>query len=223
MLEKNIYEKLWKIGICIILFMNLVIIVFLFLDGKDLFTSEVTRNNYLYEDGKIRFINPKQVLSIISDIGLLSAFSISIISSLIVLIGRRKSKVLVGGKILLNILLLFVTIITSGLLFLSYEDSSLLASDAEYSPKYYDFSNENRKIVICETSYLLGGWGSVYQIYDDNTAWCIGKFYTDDGYRNNGKYQINWTDDGITVIYDDGSGLGKKHYSEKSFGWVDVE
>ncbi len=70
-----------------------------------------------------------------------------------------------------------------------------------YEPEYYEFSQDEHRIVVCEESWQSGGWGTVYQVNADNTAYVIGEFITDDGYRNYGEYEIEWLDEGVNVRY----------------------
>ena len=78
-------------------------------------------------------------------------------------------------------------------------DGSNFAS--KYSPEYYEYCQDDKRIVVCEYSWLLGGFGSVYQITPDDRMIEIGQFGTDDGYRNHGKYDIKWEEDGISLTY----------------------
>lgn len=71
----------------------------------------------------------------------------------------------------------------------------------DYDPQCYTFTDGQHTIVIEETSYLLGGWGTVYQVKDDNTAVVIGTFSTDDGLRNRGVYKIIWSEDSAEITY----------------------
>ena len=66
--------------------------------------------------------------------------------------------------------------------------------DKSYHPEYYPFSNGQHSIVIEEKSFLLGGFGTVYQVKKNGEAHVIGSFQTDDGGRNNGDYTIQWSD-----------------------------
>ena len=76
-----------------------------------------------------------------------------------------------------------------------------------YDTDYYAFSNNGRIIVICEEAFLLGGWGRVYQIDNDNIAIEIGRFGTDDGHKNGGDYKIEWYDDYALIHYYDGNNM----------------
>lgn len=70
-----------------------------------------------------------------------------------------------------------------------------------YNPEYYEYSHDDKRIVVCEYSWLLGGFGSVYQVTPDDRMIEIGHFGTDDGYRNQGQYDIEWEEDGVRLTY----------------------
>lgn len=74
-------------------------------------------------------------------------------------------------------------------------------TDEDYSRSYYKFTDGHHTIVIEEESFLLYGGGTIYQIQDDNKAIVLNTFSTDDGGRNNGKYEIDWHDDYVEVTY----------------------
>lgn len=81
--------------------------------------------------------------------------------------------------------------------------SKVLVTDinVNYEPCYFEFSKDGHDIVICERAWGYGGYGDVYQIEDDGTAYKIGAFTTDNGYRNEGNYTFEWTQDGVTVHF----------------------
>ncbi len=83
--------------------------------------------------------------------------------------------------------------------------SVLVGSSSDTDPKCFEFTDNKHNIVIEEESWLLGGWGNIYQVYDDGSAKKLNSFSTDDGYRNNGSYEITWYDDhaDITFTFDD--------------------
>ncbi len=72
-------------------------------------------------------------------------------------------------------------------------------------PKCFEFTDGKHTIVIEEESWLLGGWGTIYQVNDDDTALKLKGFSTDDGYRNQGNYDIKWHDDSADITYDNGN------------------
>ena len=75
-----------------------------------------------------------------------------------------------------------------------------------YDPKCFEFSDGEHTVVIEEESWLLGGWGNIYQVNDDGSAQRLSRFSTDDGHRNEGNYDINWHDDSADITYDNGNG-----------------
>lgn len=87
----------------------------------------------------------------------------------------------------------------------------------DYYPVCYEFTDGQHKIVIEEESFLLYGGGTVYQIDDDNNAFVIGHISTDDGGRNNGKYDIKWSDDGCEITYDYCNGEHTKQTEKVKF------
>ncbi len=71
----------------------------------------------------------------------------------------------------------------------------------DLDPQCYTFTDGQHTIVIEETSFLFSGTGTIYQVKGDNTAVVIGTFGTDDGLRNQGVYQIIWSEDGAEITY----------------------
>lgn len=68
----------------------------------------------------------------------------------------------------------------------------------------FEFTDGNHKIVIQESSFLLSGHLSVFQINKDHTAEGIGGAGTDDGYRNYGNYEIEWFDEYVKITFCNG-------------------
>lgn len=98
-----------------------------------------------------------------------------------------------------------VTALCTVILFFGWfisEDSLL----GDYDPKCFEFSDGEHTVVIEEESWLLGGWGNIYQVNDDGSAQRLSRFSTDDGFRNEGSYDINWHDDSADITYDNGNG-----------------
>lgn len=79
--------------------------------------------------------------------------------------------------------------------------SCTISYEYDYNPQYFEFTDGQHIIVIEEESYLLYGGGTVFQIKNDNQAVMLGKFTTDDGGRNNGKYDIRWYDKYAEITY----------------------
>jgi hypothetical protein len=82
----------------------------------------------------------------------------------------------------------------------------LVESSSDTDPKCFEFSDGEHTVVIEEESWLLGGWGNIYQVNDDGSAQRLSRFSTDDGFRNEGNYDINWHDDSADITYDNGNG-----------------
>lgn len=73
-----------------------------------------------------------------------------------------------------------------------------------YKAEYYTFSNENREIVIEERTYMNQGMGDVYLKDDDSSLRLIGMFDTGNGVRNNGEYELEWSEDKVSITYSSG-------------------
>ena len=76
----------------------------------------------------------------------------------------------------------------------------------DYDSKCFEFSDAQHTVVIEEESWLLGGWWNIYQVNDDGSAEYLRGFSTDDGYRNNGNYDIRWYDDRADITFNNGNG-----------------
>lgn len=98
-----------------------------------------------------------------------------------------------------------VTALCTVILFFGWfisEDSLL----GDYDPKCFEFSDAQHTVVIEEESWLLGGWGTVYQVEESGKAVVLKDFTTDDGYRNEGNYDIRWSDDSAEITFNNGQG-----------------
>ena len=73
-------------------------------------------------------------------------------------------------------------------------------------PKCFEFSDGEHTIVIEEEAFMFGGWGTVYQVEESGKAVVLKGFTTDDGYRNEGNYDIRWSDDSAEITFNDGQG-----------------
>ena len=98
-------------------------------------------------------------------------------------------------------LMWLTTIVCLVLILISSAVAHGSADDRSYDPAYYPFTHEQHHIVIEETSSLLGGFGTVYQVHENGDALVIGRFATDDGGRNNGRYTIHWNDTYADITY----------------------
>ena len=73
-------------------------------------------------------------------------------------------------------------------------------------PKCFEYTDGQHTMVIKEESWLLGGWGTVYQVEESGKAVVLKGFTTDDGYRNEGNYDIRWSDDSADITFNNGQG-----------------
>ena len=82
---------------------------------------------------------------------------------------------------------------------------------SDKDPSYFRFDSpvNNRSIVICEHEHSEGGYGDIYQIQGDR-AEKIGRFTTDEGFRNGGRYKFEWTASQVTVTYRTGGSTSKE-------------
>ncbi|MCQ2475472.1 MAG: hypothetical protein MJ173_06155 [Clostridia bacterium] len=78
------------------------------------------------------------------------------------------------------------------------------------SADYHEFitPDEKHEIVVCEKSFLLGGWGEIYEKTSPLTLKLLGEYTTDDGFMpfSSGNYRFEWRDNGFELFYDFGSG-----------------
>ncbi len=78
------------------------------------------------------------------------------------------------------------------------------------STVYHEFSSPDGKheIIVCEESFLLGGWGKVYEKSSPITLKLLGNYSTDDGFMpfSSGNYRFEYRDNGFDLYYLFGSG-----------------
>lgn len=89
--------------------------------------------------------------------------------------------------------------------------------------QYYEYECDEHTIVICETSQMMTGGIHVYQVEDCNIAYEIGRCSTDDGYQNDGKYELKWDENGLYIGYYFDHGYGEELKKEAYFEWIDWE
>lgn len=111
----------------------------------------------------------------------------------------------------------FSFLLCSGILLFSDVLVAGLWTKQDYAPAYYAFSDGIHTIVIEETSFLLYGGGTVYQINEDQEAVVLHTFRTDDGGRNNGQYEISWQDDYAEITYHTFSAKDSRHTDRITF------
>lgn len=124
----------------------------------------------------------------------------------------------IGIAVLLGIYSLFVTAVGVDL-------GTYNHSDFWLSAQYYEYECDEHTIVIRETSEFKVGGFDVYQVEKFNIAYEIGGDATDDGYQNDGEYELKWTEDGLYVGFYFDSGhreeLKREVYCEW-FEWEDL-
>lgn len=113
-------------------------------------------------------------------------------------VNKIRNKVRICGSVSFTVFLVVFSYVTSGL---SLVFTQGFWSDSDYNPQYYKFTDNNHTIVIEERSFLLYGGGTIYQIHDNNTVSVIGRISTDDGGRNHGRYDIEWSENGAEITY----------------------
>ena len=77
------------------------------------------------------------------------------------------------------------------------------------SNRYFEYTSNDQKheIVVNEKSFLLGGWGDIYEKTSFCTMKKVGEYTTDDGFcpfTNNAFYFV-WNEKGFELHYDYGS------------------
>ena len=128
--------------------------------------------------------------------------------------GRRMRK-----RVLLKVATSLIALILGSLgLFKiqQYREYVKYGSDRTCGAEYYMLSHEDRRVVVREWNFLLGGGAEVYQLMEDGSLVQIGNFDTDDGYRHRGNYDVSWKEDGVTFKYYVGSTIQKENCQ-----WVD--
>lgn len=126
------------------------------------------------------------------------AVEILLIVAAIVLIPKIKNieKAHRTRNIIISIVLIPVSVVI-----IFFSKTIVVGFENDYGAEYFEFEDEDRKVVICEESWEQSGWGTIYQVEEDGTAYIIGEFVTDDGYRNNGEYDWEWNEDGVNIRY----------------------
>lgn len=154
--------------------------------------------SYFYEYGKIISHSWHDIFNTVTGVLFICMPILAFIASLCLVISKLKLK----EKIALRLLSVWlIEIICSIIILYSNVIVSGLWSKNDFDPLCYEFTDGRHKIVIEETSFLLSGGGTIYQIKNGNEAVIIGGISTDDGARNNGNYDIEWYDDFAEITY----------------------
>lgn len=154
--------------------------------------------SYEYVNKRIEKHSWYDSYEIISDIICLFELLITIIATIVFIIAKIKTHEKIIKKTISLWLMLVVSTIA---LLLSNTVVIGLSDENDYNPKYYEFSDNQHKLVFEERSFLLYGGGYIFQIQDDDSAILLERFTTDDGGRNNGMYNVVWFDDHAEITY----------------------
>lgn len=125
-------------------------------------------------------------------------FGVTIISTIVFIIAKVQIKEKILKK---TISLWFIFVISTIMLLFSNIVVTGLYDENDYSPEYFEFSDNKHTLVIEEKSFLFDGKGYVFQIQDDNSAILLEYFSTDDGGRNLGMYDIAWFNNYAEITY----------------------
>lgn len=162
--------------------------------------SDVPANeSYTYENGVIVVHSWEVWFSRIADLLLFLVLCGVAVVTVLCVVSKIKWKETVAVRLLISWLVGFVCLLM--IVFSQEMIFGLFGSPDGYDPECYTFTNGQHTLVIKEESFLLGGWGTIYQVRNDNTAVVIGRFSTDDGLRNKGVYRIEWFENGAQITY----------------------
>ena len=108
----------------------------------------------------------------------------------------------IGHKIIITICVAILTGVVSAVFLLK------LCRAADNM--YFEFYSDDREhhIVVKEKSFLLAGYGDIYEVIAPGVMSPIGEYTTDDGYRpfSDNKFSFEWHKDGCTLTYYYGAG-----------------
>ena len=105
-------------------------------------------------------------------------------------------------------LMIVICLVPISLFVIRFGVKSVVNTDDGYASACYEFSNEDKTIVLCEKKLENDSYVEVYQLGDGKEAIFIDYLETLDGYTNEGKYKITWHKDKVAVQYGvDGSGF----------------
>lgn len=168
-----------------------------FATGALMFVSAVVMNalpekvSYFYEGGKIIERSWCDYFRVISVCVTLIVLLWLLTATVTVIVRRIKLKEKIEGKLALLWLMALICVVTIALA--NFSIVGIWTKDI-WSPVCYEFTDGEYTIVIEEMSFAFSGRSTIYQIMDDETAVIIGEFGTDDGVRNNGRYEIEWSE-----------------------------
>lgn len=163
-----------------------------------LLSSVPANESYTYENGVIVVHSWEVWFSRIADLLLLLVLCGVAVVTVLYIVSKIKWKEAVAVRLLVS-----WVVGVACLFMIVFGDAAAvgMARREDFDPQCYTFTNGQHTLVIEEESFLLGGWGTIYQVRNDNTAVVIGRFSTDDGLRNKGVYQIKWFEDSAEITY----------------------
>ena len=156
---------------------------------------------YSYVNGAIEVDNGMRHFIIIGYVYAAIA-AILLIIALVQVIRFRKEM-----SFVLNLVVVILMIpITLGMVRFSVK--SIIKTDDGYDSACYEFSHEDKTIVICEKKSDNDSYAEVYQLVGEDELYFMDTLETLDGYTNNGQYTLSWSDYSVMVQYGvDGSGF----------------
>ena len=109
------------------------------------------------------------------------------------------------------------TLVTSLTIVISFLILSYMLIDYAFAPssKYFEYTSDdkNHQIVVNECSFLLGGWGDIYEKTSFCTMKKVGDYTTDDGFCpfTNSAFFFVWNENDFELHYDDLSTSSEKY------------
>lgn len=170
--------------------------------------------SFVYKNGRIIANSWHNSFALLTDVllGIILALSAILIFARIA--AKIRSKENISPKISIT---LISALVCSIMILLSHDKVCGSWTDEDYNTQYYKFTDGRHTIVISESSFMLYGGGTVYQIMDNNDAVILYDFTTDDGGRNHGNYIINWHDDHAELTYNTFDLQGSKNTAKIQF------
>ena len=195
----------------IILFVSYFCIVvallcFIYFIMQDYPPNKVNYEQYWIDNkALLKATNVRQIAPIWSEYVFVIGFITSIILAMICFYNVRKmekERIEHVSRIAFLISILNLFIFVSGVMgAYCYENTDEYKEsdyDKEFCSKYFEFTHDDRKIVIRESSNLKSGWGDIYLVEEDGKMTQIGYYGTNE-YSYNGNYIINWKEDGVDI------------------------
>lgn len=186
-------------------FKPIVLIVFA-MNVLSFFIATIGRNmektyTYTYVDGSIVTDNGMGGF-IIGGYVYAAIVVILLIIALIQVIQFRKEMAFIFN------LMIVICLVPISLFVIRFGVKSVINTDDGYTSACYEFSKDEKTIVLCEKKLENDSYVDVYQLGDGNEAIYIDYLETFDGYTNDGKYKITWYDNKVAIQYSvDGNGF----------------